>query len=146
MVLKKTINWSKYLPKITNQSQNRYLDYLIHPSFKGVNKLFVLTVKDVDGGESHKQYYLSTVEMENYNVIRDERILFDQPIKNDLKTYDKVRKIATDQVYDYATGCFYGLSLFQKILSVSWNRFKQTTKTRWWRKSNTTNWFFWKSS
>ena len=36
--------------------------------------------------------------------------LFDQPAKNDLKTYDNIRKITTGQGDDYTTG-----SLFQKI-------------------------------
>ena len=53
---KRTINWNKYLAKITNQAQNRYLDYLIDQRFQGVNKLFVLTVKNADGRESHKLY------------------------------------------------------------------------------------------
>ena len=39
---KRTINWDKYQSKKTNQAQNRYLDFLIHPSFQGVNRLFVL--------------------------------------------------------------------------------------------------------
>ena len=43
---KRTINWNKHLPKITNQTQNRYLDFLIDPSFQEVNRLFVLSVKD----------------------------------------------------------------------------------------------------
>ena len=42
----------------------------------------------------------------------DGRNLFDQPINDDLKTYDNIRKIATGQGDDYTTG----LSLFQKIL------------------------------
>ena len=32
--LKKTINWNKYQGKITSQARNRYLDYLINPSFQ----------------------------------------------------------------------------------------------------------------
>ena len=28
-----TINWNKYLAKTTNQAENRYLDYIIDPSF-----------------------------------------------------------------------------------------------------------------
>ena len=53
---KRTINWNKYLPKTTNQAQNRYLDFLIDPSFQGLNRLFVLSFKGDDGWESHKQY------------------------------------------------------------------------------------------
>ena len=60
---KKTINWNKYLPKTTNQTRNRYLDLLIDWSFQGVNRLFVLSFKDDDDQESHKQYYLPTLEI-----------------------------------------------------------------------------------
>ena len=52
------------------------------------------------------------MEIKDYNVMINGRNLFDQPIKNDLKTYDNIIKIATDQGDDYTTG----LSLFQKIL------------------------------
>ena len=65
---KRTTNWKKYLAKTTNQVQNRYLDFLIDPSFQGVNRLFVLSFKD-DGQESHKQYYLPTVEIRDYYVM-----------------------------------------------------------------------------
>ena len=98
---KRIVNWNKYLPKTTNQAQNRYLDYLIDPSFQGVNRLFVLSFKDDDGPESHKQYYLPTVEVKDYNVMIDGRNSFDQPIKNCLKTYDNIRKIARSKGDDY---------------------------------------------
>ena len=32
---KRTINWNKYDTKLTVQEQNRYLDFLINPSFPG---------------------------------------------------------------------------------------------------------------
>ena len=70
--------------------------------------------KDDDGQESHRQYYLPTVEIKDYNVVIDGRNLFDQPIKNDLKTYDNIRKIATDQGDDYTTGCLLDYPYFKK--------------------------------
>ena len=33
------------------------------------------------------------------------KTFFDQPVKSDTRTYDNIRKIATDQGYDYTTGC-----------------------------------------
>ena len=83
---KRTINWNKYLAKTTNQARNSYLDYIIDPSFQGANRLFVLFFKDDDGRESRKQYYLSTVEIKNHNIMIDGRNFFDQSIKNDLET------------------------------------------------------------
>ena len=37
---KKINNWNQ--SEVTIQVQNRYLDYLIDPSFQGINRLFVL--------------------------------------------------------------------------------------------------------
>ena len=39
---KRTINWNKYQSKVTAENQNEYLDYLINPSFLGVNRLFFI--------------------------------------------------------------------------------------------------------
>ena len=39
---KKIINWNKYQSKVTKQERKRNLNYLIDPSFQGVNRLFVL--------------------------------------------------------------------------------------------------------
>ena len=33
------------------------------------------------------------------------KTVFDQQVKNDIKTYDNIRKISTGQVDDYTTGC-----------------------------------------
>ena len=43
---KRTINSNKYQSKVTLQAQNPYLDYLVDPSFQGVNRFFVLSFKD----------------------------------------------------------------------------------------------------
>ena len=42
------------------------------------------------------------------------RNLFDQPIKNDLKTYDNIRKVATSQGENYATGFLLDYPYFKK--------------------------------
>ena len=81
------------------------MGYLIDLSFQGVSRLFVLWFKDADGRESHKQYYLPTVEIKYYNVMIDGANFLDQSIKNDLKTYDNIRKIATGQGDDDTTAC-----------------------------------------
>ena len=40
---------------------------------------------------------------------------FDQPIKNNKVTYDNIRKIATGQGDDYATGCLLDYPYFKMI-------------------------------
>ena len=44
--LERTINWNKYKSKLSTEKQNQYLDYLIDPSFQGVNRLFVLSFEN----------------------------------------------------------------------------------------------------
>ena len=73
-----------------------------------------MSVKDDDSRESHNQYHLPTVQIKDYNVIIDGRNFFDQPIKNDLKTYDNIKKIVTGQGDDYATGWLLDYSYFKK--------------------------------
>ena len=41
--------------------------------------------------------------MKDYNVKIDGRNFFDQPIKEDIKTYKNIRKIATGQGDDYTS-------------------------------------------
>ena len=39
--------------------------------------------------------------------------LFDQQVKNDLRTYDSTRKIPTGQGDDYTTGCLLDYNYFK---------------------------------
>ena len=78
---------------------DRYLNHLVDPRFQGENRLFVLSFENENGRTSHSEYHLPKVEMKDYHVMN-----FDQPIKNDFKTYETIRKIATGQGYDYTTG------------------------------------------
>ena len=43
----------------------------------------------------------------------DGKNLFDQPIKNDQRTYDNVRKISTGQGNDYTSGCLLDYVFFK---------------------------------
>ena len=74
-----------------------------------------MSFKDDDGHQSHKQYYLPTVEIKDYNVIVHGRNFFDQPIENDLKTFDNIRKIAIGQSDNYTTGCLLDYLYLKKL-------------------------------
>ena len=43
---------------------------------------------------------------------------FDQSVKHDLRTYDNIRKFATDQGYNYITGCLQGCRDFKKYYTL----------------------------
>ena len=39
---KRMINWNKYQSKVTTETRNEYLDYLVDQNFEGISKIFVL--------------------------------------------------------------------------------------------------------
>ena len=51
---KRTVRWNKYQSKITDEAQHWYLDFLIDPSFQGVNKLLVWSFGEKKDRESYK--------------------------------------------------------------------------------------------
>ena len=54
----------------------QYLDFLIDPSFQGVNILFLLLFEDEGDRKVHTGYYLPKVEIKDYNVMQDGKKLF----------------------------------------------------------------------
>ena len=113
----RTINWNKYHSKFKTFPQNMHLSYLIAPSFQRLNRLFVLLFENETDREVYTKYYLPTDEMK-YNFIIDRRNFFDQPIKNDFKTYDNIRKIVTGQGDDYTTGSLLDYNYFKEKYQV----------------------------
>ena len=87
------------------QQPNLYLYYLIAPSLQEVNRLFLLSFEDNDHRPSYKRYFLTTAEIKYDKLMIDGQRFFDQPVNNNLRTFDNIRKIATGQGDDYATGC-----------------------------------------
>ena len=95
-------------------AQSQYLNHLVDLSFQGVNRLFVLYFEKENGRTSHSEYYLPKVEVKDYNVNIDDKNFFDQPVNNDIKTYENIRKIATGQGDDYATDCLLDYPYFKE--------------------------------
>ena len=73
---KRKVNWNRYESKVKTFAQNRYLNYLINPSFQGVNRLFVLSFENENDRTSHSTYYLPRVEIKHYNVMIDVKNFF----------------------------------------------------------------------
>ena len=108
---KRVINWNKYLSKPELLAQNPNLNHLIEPIFQGVNRLFVLPYENDNHRRIHDRYYLSNVEIKDYNIMINGENSFDQPIKNNKVTYEN-RKIATGQGDDYTAGCLLDYPYF----------------------------------
>ena len=84
-----------------------------------MNRLFVLAFNNTNNNDnkverdSHRKYFLPRVNIINYNVLIDGRNFFDQPINDQIKKYDEIRKIATRKRDDYTTGCLLDYQYFK---------------------------------
>ena len=90
--------------------ENDYIRELLHASYQGIKRLFVLVYRDRGGAnrvtaDSHRRYLLPWEKIENYNIEIDERNFYDQPINDSIKQYDELRKVSIEQGDDYTTGC-----------------------------------------
>ena len=111
---KKTISWNIYESSIKTFAQNKYLNYLINPSFQGVNRLFILSFENENNRTSHSTYYLPKVKIKDYNVMIDGRNFFDQPLNSMSKTYENIRNIATGKGDDCTTGFLLNYPYFKE--------------------------------
>ena len=109
---KRSVYWDEYKSKIetTEADANNIKRFTLDASFQGVNRLFVLAFDNTNNGDkkverdSDRKYFLPRVEITNYNVLIDSRNFYDQPVNDQIKTYDEIKKIATGKGDDYTAG------------------------------------------
>ena len=105
---KNTIKWHKYRSQITIESKNNNLNYLIHPPFTNVNRLFVLPFTRTDTRDyryAFSNYYVPNAEIKDFNVLIDRKSFFDLPVKNEEEAYEKIidnNDYTTGNLLDYA--------------------------------------------
>ena len=82
---KRSVYWNKYkvIPE-ERYNVNDNIRRLIDPSWQGINRLFVLAYLNdpISTVNSHRKYFLSRVEIKNYNIEIDGRNFYDQPIND----------------------------------------------------------------
>ena len=70
---KRTINWSKFDPKVTIEQQKQYLGILINPPFQGVNRLFTLSFENNGGRRSNFRFFTKNfkiiVNLSYFNIM-----------------------------------------------------------------------------
>ena len=71
--------------KVSTKAKNLYLDYLTNPSFPGIDRLFVILFENEADRIGHAGYNLPVLELKNYNVMIDEKNVFDQRSRNNIK-------------------------------------------------------------
>ena len=62
---KRPIKWIKYRLKMTNQTQNINLNYLIDPTFPKVNRLLVLSFENEHDRISFSKFYVPNVQIKD---------------------------------------------------------------------------------
>ena len=111
---KRTISWNKYRSEITTQPKNNNLDYLIDPTFRNINRLFVLSFKNGDNDptrSSFDKYYMPLVEIKDFNALIDNKPFFDQSVKHKHEAYEKLIEMSKND--DYTTGTLLDFSYHQ---------------------------------
>ena len=62
--------------------------------------------------DNHIKYFLARVNINNYNVLIDGRNFYDQPIRDQIKKYDEIRKIVQGYTTRLYNRLFVRLSIF----------------------------------
>ena len=97
---------------MTIQPQSNNLNYLIDPTFKNVNRLFVLPFARTilgDERDSFSHYYLPNVEIKD-SVLIDGKSLVDLPVKNE-EACEKIMDMSNNN--DYTTGNLLDFAYFK---------------------------------
>ena len=72
-----------------------------------------MTVKKTLKETVIENFFFLSVNIINYRVLIDNRKFYDQPVNDQIKKYEEVRKIATGQRDNYATGCLLDYQYFK---------------------------------
>ena len=100
---------------MTIQPQNNDLNYLIDLTFTNVNRLFVFSFSrnnNTDGRYSYSNYYVSKVEIKDFNILIDGKSFFDLPVKNQEEAYEKIMDISNNN--DHTTGNLLDFAYFKE--------------------------------
>ena len=117
---KRSVYWNEYKSKIEtkNLDANIVTRFPLYASFQGVKRLFALAFDNTENGankaerNSYRKYFLPAGNITNYIVLIDGRNFYDQPINDQTKKYDEIRKIATGKGGDSTTGCLLDYKYF----------------------------------
>ena len=76
--------------------------------------MFVLAFNNNVNKNSYRKYFLPRVDITDYIVSIDGRNFYDQPINDQIRKYDKIRKIATGKGDDYTPECLLDCKYFKE--------------------------------
>ena len=77
---KRIISWNKYRSEIRTQPKNNNLDYMIDPTLRNINRVFVSSFKNGNNDPTRHffdDFYMPIVEIKDFNVLIDNKPFFD---------------------------------------------------------------------
>ena len=128
---KRTISWNKFRSEITTQTKINNLDYFIDPTFRNINRFFVVSFKNGNNDPTKDYFnknYMPLVEIKDFNALIDNKPFFDQPVKNKQEVYDKLTEMSRNHIFNRK---FIRLFVSSKLLQTYWYRFIQTNKYKY---------------
>ena len=72
--------------------------------------------------DSFSDYYVSNVEIKDFNVLIDGKIFFDLPVKTEEEAYEKIMDMSNNN--DYTASNLLDFGYFKKKLQINCNWFK----------------------
>ena len=97
---------------MTNQTKNNNLNYLIDPTFTKVNRFFALLFENEKHRTSFSKYYVTNVQIKDFDVLIDGKHFFETPIKSDEETYKQIIEMGRNN--DYTKGNLLDYKYFSK--------------------------------
>ena len=91
---------------------------MIDPTFRNINRFFVLSFKDGNNDptrDSFDKYYILLVKIENFNALIDNKPFFDQPVKNKQEAYENLIEMSRND--DYTTGSLLDFHIIKIIIN-----------------------------
>ena len=101
--------WCIGTDKTKNDTKKRTNEfrYFLESNFVRVNRLFVFVYANYSNNANRfnawKYYSLKGI-IKNHNVIINGKNFYDQPVDSDIKRYEEIRKLTTEQGEDCTTG------------------------------------------
>ena len=116
---------------MTTEKKNNNLDFLTDPTFRNINRLFVLSFKNNNDDPTRNSlggYYMSLVEIKDFNVLIDNKPFSDHPVKNKQQAYKKL--VVMSRNNDYTTWNLLNYLYHQKyykLIGIDVSRQKNTS-------------------
>ena len=107
---KRTVSWNKCKSEIKAKSRDNNLDYMIDPTFRIINELFVLSFKNAGENPTKNSFdkcYMPLVEIKDFNGLINNKPFFDQPVKNKLEAYETLVKMTRNNDYAIENLLYY---------------------------------------